>query len=651
MKRTLQIVVLLLTLGHLSSGRAQYGAQKRADHLFSQFAYAKAIPEYQNMLAGDFNTAHAHRQLAECYVLLRDYHKALPHFKAVINDEGTPTDFYLKYGMALISVGEKKAAAAWLKKYKKTNPEDRRAMKLLKDGNLASIVFNSRQRYALQELAFNTSESDFGGYMYQGELYYASGRKDLNTGDTYGWNDEAWLDIYHIDPANPMDTPSPISGDINSKYHESSMIVTTDYKKDTVIYFTRNNFFNNKKAYGLKKEVNLKIYSAIKKDGKWVENRSLPINSDYYSTGHPFVSPDGKRLYYTCNRPGGFGGTDIYYSEIHERGRIGKPINAGPTVNTAGNEMFPFVNAEGQLFFSSDGHPGFGQLDVYSAVTDSLGTITDIINLGSSLNSSADDFGFYADKDGLNGFVSSNRAGGKGSDDIYAFTFTPSLGVEGYIADGVNGQILAGVHVALFDQTNGRLMAETYTDSTGYYTFPINRNAAYLVEASSKTHPKGELYLNTSGTARKTKMLRRDVTLQPVLDLKVLADLNKIYFDFNKSDIRPDAAKELDKVVRLMTITYPEMVIRLEAHTDPVGSHTYNDNLSESRARSTYRYLIEHGIAKERILSVRGYGKRKPINDCLGKTDCSSEKLELNRRTEFPIVSLKGPVSDSELAK
>lgn len=620
---------------------AQYGAQKKGDYYFGQFSYIKAIKEYEKMVKGNLNTSYAHQQLAECYLLIRDYKKAIPHFEAIINDAMLPTDYYFKYAMALYSNGQRKESEKYLKKYKKYNKNDSRVKRFLKDGNLASVVFNSRQRYDVEPVSFNSPESDFGTYLHQGNLYFASSRKTEAENKIYGWNEEPWLDIFQVQENNPMSTPKKLKGTINTKFHESSIAFSTDYKNDTIIYFTRNNYYEKKEGYGALNEINLKIYSAIQEDGVWNENRSLRINSDYYSTGHPTVSPDRKRIYYTSDKPGGFGGTDIYYSIIHERGGVGSPINAGPIVNTEGNEMFPFINKEGKLFFSSDGHVGFGQLDVFSTITDEDGKIVDVINLGTPMNSSADDFGYFGETNGITGYVSSNREGGKGSDDIYKFKFTPALDIEGVVTDGINFKPLDSVKIRLFDQKTSTLAAETTTDKNGYYRLPINRNTSYMIEAVRRTHPHENVFLNTHTVSHSTKMIRQDIVLEPVLDLKLLANLNKIYFDFNKSDIRPDAAKELDKVVNVMTNMYPDMIIRLEAHTDPVGSNSYNDRLSESRAKSTYEYLIANGVPEEHILSYKGYGKRKLINHCTSKKDCSPEELELNRRTEFPIIQIR----------
>ncbi|MEM9142199.1 MAG: OmpA family protein [Bacteroidota bacterium] len=652
MKRYTQKPIILVSFLFSVVLSAQYGAQKRGDYYFGQFAYAKAIAPYQKMINGNFKTKYAHRQLAECYMFIRDYKKAIPHFEAIINDAETSSDYFFKYAMALISASRKEEAEVWLKKYGENHKGDPRLTEFLKNGNLASVIFNSRERYEVSPSHLNSKASDFGIFEREGTLYFASARASGKNGKAYGWNKEPWLDIFVVDANDDTSKmPRRISGDINTKYHESSPIFTTDYKKDTVIYFTRNNFYKNKVSRGAKKELNLKIFRAGLYDGEWKVNKSLPINSDYYSNGHPFVSPDGKRLYYSSDRPGGFGGSDIWYSEIGQRGKIGVPINAGPIVNTADDEMFPFVNEEGKLFFSSDGHVGFGQLDVFSTLMDTEGAFVDIINLGTPLNSSRDDFAFYMLKDGFNGYVSSNREGGLGSDDIYKIKFKPSLSVEGVVTDGVNHKTLDSVAITLFDQETGLKVAETTTDKQGYYRMFIERGSHYMIEAVRRTHPHKNVFFNTHDTSDETKSITQNIVLEPALDLKLLANLRKIYFDFNKSDIRPDAALELDKVIELMLVTYPEMTIQLEAHTDPIGSHSYNDKLSEARAASTYAYLIANGVPKRRILSHRGFGKRKPINDCTGREDCSNEELELNRRTEFPIVQISNQRPNPVLAK
>ncbi len=646
--RTYTLVIALVLM--CTAVIAQSKAQKEADELFNKFAYAKAIKLYEEQVVSGDNPSHAYKRLAECYLLMRDYEKSLPYFKRFIENGDTPSNYYFKYAMALKSSGDDKGALKWLKKYKKKHKNDKRVKQFLKDGNLASVVFNSRERYDVEPVSFNTEFSEFGSYVHDGQLYFSSSRhSNPNDKDVYGWNNEGWLDIYYVPEHNQKVKPRRMEGEINSKFHESSLVFSTDYKKDTIIYFTRNSYFNKKESFHkVEKEKkvyenlsNLKIYKAENIDGEWKVTRNMKMNADHYSSGHLTVNTDRTIVYFASDRPGGYGGSDIYYAKIHERGGMGQPKNAGPIVNTAGNELFPFVNNEGQLFFSSDGHVGFGQLDVFATVADSTGQITDVVNLGTPLNSSKDDFAYYAHDNGIDGYVSSNRKGGKGGDDIYKFRFVPSLQVQGVVTDAVNLKALDSVEVGIYDQKTSELIAKTYTDKNGKYQMFINRNKNYRIDAIRSTHPHKSVYFDTRTTGPSAKMINQDIQLEPILDLKVLAGLNKIYFDFNKHNIRPDAAAELDKVYTVMMETYPEMIIKLESHTDPVGSHAYNDQLSERRAKSTYEYLIAKGVPKNRILSYKGFGKRKPINGCTSKADCSPEELELNRRAEFPIIQIK----------
>ncbi|WP_298791052.1 OmpA family protein [uncultured Allomuricauda sp.] len=654
---TTSVFMLLALFGALSLN-AQSIIQKRADQLFYKFAYAKAIPEYEKMTDGK-NALHAHQRLAECHLFLRDFEKALPHFEQFIHEPDTPTNYYFEYAMALKSSGQEKAALKWLKRYGKLHRKDTRVKQFLKDGNLASVVFNSKEQYDLEPVHFNTEYSEFGAFVHDGQLYFSSSRREKSFKNNYSWNDEPWLDIFQITEGSTTEVPRRFEGEINSRFHESSMVFSTDYKNDTIIYFTRSNYFNNKESFStrrtedrnIEKRNNLKIFRADKVDGHWKVIRGLKTNADHYSNGHPSVNSSRTLLYFASDQPGGYGGTDIYYCKIHPRGGVGHPINAGPIVNTSGNEMFPYVNNEGQLFFSSDGHVGYGQLDVFATVADENGIIKEVVNLGKPMNSEKDDFGYYALDNGIDGYVSSNRKGGEGSDDIYKFRLTPPLDIEGTVTDAINLRVLDSVQISLYDQSTGDLIHKVITDENGRYKMPLDRHRVYMIEAVRKTHPHEHVYFNTSITPRATERIYKDIPLEPVLDLKILADLNKIYFDFDKSNIRPDAAMELDKVIKLMTEIYPEMTIRLESHTDPVGSHTYNDNLSEARAKSTYEYLIANGVPKNQILSYKGYGKRQPINDCMGIGNCSAEELELNRRTEFPIIQISKGQPTSLLTK
>ena len=668
MGHRLLIVNTLMALLCITSLVGQSRLQNKADDLFIQFSYSKAIPLYKQMLETHDNETHALQRLSEAYLLIRDFEKSIPYFERFIENEETPSSYYFKYGMALKSVGNEKEALHWLKRYKKLNKNDERVKQFLNDGNLASVVFNSEDNYEVKPVPFNSEYNDFGALVFDNRIYFSSSRPRTDQiTENYEWDDQPWLDIYYIEAGrNPFSTKQtdylvkPIEGDINTEYHESSLSFSTDYKNDTIVYFTRNNFFEEKKSFFKKehkdeklieKQNNLKIFRGEKQGEAWKVTRNLTINADHYSTGHPSVNRNRSKLYFASDRPGGYGGTDIYYCEIHPRGGVYRPINAGPIVNTPGNEMFPFVNNEGKLFFSSDGHVGFGQLDIFTTVSNEDQEIVNIINLGKPLNSEKDDFAFFSNENGTRGFISSNRDGGKGGDDIYRFNFTPSLYVDGYVFDAVNDQPLDSVVVKLTKKNSDVYIKETMTDEKGYYKMFLNRNALYTLSLERRTHPNRKINLNTFNLEITQEKLTSDISMEPVLDVKILSGFNKIYYDFGKSNIRPDAAKELDKVIDLMVNTYPFMTIRIEAHTDPSDSDKENDALSKARATATYEYLINNGIAKERIISYEGFGDRRPVNDCKSRWDCKPELLEQNRRTEFPIVTIFSPKSQKALSE
>lgn len=641
---------------------AQVTTAEKADYFFSELLYAEAIPEYEKLLKTSSDTDYVHQKLAECHLMMRNVEKARPHLKAAVRAANPPPpDFYFMYGMALYSIGDHTGAEKWLKKYETYGKNDVRIKTFLQNGTLVPIVFNQGEHYEIEPVNFNSIYSDFGAFVKENTLYFSSARTNDEKEKLYGWNGEPWLDIYKLKENDPLSKPVPLPGNVNSDFHESSMAFSINHKKQNVIYFTGNKYFkfkgknyiNKRKKNDLNAKMNLKIFSAIRSSGEWKVNQDLAINSYRYSTGHPFVTTDGKRIYFTSDRPGGYGGSDIYYAPIHKRGGIGKPVNAGPVVNTTGNEMFPFVDKDGRLFFTSDGHVGYGQLDIFSTVLNLDDEIAGIVNLGMPINSPSDDFAYFEKHEGGTGYISSNREGGVGSDDIYKFKFTPSLSIEGRITDRINNKALDSVSVTIYDEKDNTVIANLLTDRNGnYYTY-LNRKSVCRVEVSRKTHSKTSDLITADQTPSTVRKIPHNISLEPIMNVKVLANLDKINFNFDKSDIRPDAAFELDKVVKLITTTYPEMKINIEVHTVPLGSHTYNDKISAKRAESIYNYLIENGVHESRIVTHKGYGKRKSINNCAVDDKCTNKELEQSRRVEFPIIQLEanGTIPNSTMTK
>lgn len=384
----------------------------------------------------------------------------------------------------------------------------------------------------------------------------------------------------------------------------------------------------------------MKIYRATYRDSIWTDIEDLSINSDAFSTQHPALNKDDNKLYFASDRPGGYGGSDIYVVDINPDGTLGEPKNLGPIINTENAEGFPFINQEDVLFFSSDGHTGLGLLDIFATIKDEEGNIADVVNLGVPINSNKDDFSFTMNPNGITGYFASNRTGGRGSDDIYAYHREPTLHVEGVVTDAINTQPIEGAKITLFDD-KGNQIAYMETDENGFYQINIDRNQDYKIVASQDKYIEDYREFTSKNIQTELITINANLLLNPVPNVVKLAELNTIYFDFDSHKIREDAAEELDKIVDLMTNDYPEMVIRIESHTDSRGALTYNDKLSIDRANSTYEYLISNGIDPDRITAHEGFGERRLTNGCEDGAKCEEEEHQLNRRTQFIVVKME----------
>ena len=618
---------------------AQYGKQKKADTLFNKFSFVKASEVYQELIEAKYNEDYATRRLADCYALMRDSKNAAKYYKKAVQQENIPIEYYFNYAQALRGIEDYKASKEWMQRYKDSGGVVNNN-KFIKDGNFITSIFNAKQQYFLKKVGFNSKFSDFGAYEKDGKIYFASTRDEgMGIKRLYGWNEQPFLDVYVTtkDNKEPVDYKSKLKGSVNSIYHDGPVAITNDGQ---TMYFTRNSFIDNVQEKDAKGINNIKIYRAKLKDSTWTDVEELAINNTEYTTQHPALSADNKKLYFASDRPGGFGGSDIYAVAINEDGSLGTPENLGDVVNTKGSEGMPFINNEGTLFFSSDGHPGLGMLDIFATVTDKENKIVDVINLGVPVNSSKDDFSFFMSEDGLTGYFASNRSGGMGDDDIYAYNRVPLLNVEGVVTDIVNKKPIPNAIITLLDG-NGKQIAYMETDEEGYYEINIDRGVDYKITASQKKYEDDTENFTSKNIEDKVTTITKNLELTPVQDVVILADLGIIYFDFDKHNIRPDAALELDKIVNLMQNTYPNMVIRIESHTDSRGSLSYNDKLSIDRANSTYEYIISKGVDPARITAHEGFGERRLTNGCDGSETCEENKHQLNRRTEFIVIKMQ----------
>lgn len=634
MKVNRLFLVILVYIGALSGLQAQHGKQERADILFTKFAFVKAADIYKELITAQYNPQYAHRRLADCYLMLRDPEKAVKHYKMVIEKDDVPIQVYYNYAVALRYLGDYEASEKWAKFYKKNGGDAKLVRALKKD---QSTYLPNQPIFRLKESNFNTPYSDFGAYRHGDLVYFVSSKvQDGVSQKMYSWNEQPFLDMFTINRATNDSIPTPVAGDINSRYHEGPMTISRDGK---TMYFSRNNYYHKAKTKDKEGVNHLQIYKADYLDGQWMNIQDLPFNNDNYSVSHPALSPDGKTLYFASDMPGGFGKSDLYKVSIHEDGSYGEVTNLGPIINTEGEELFPFVNAEGHLFFSSDGHPGQGLLDIFGTLKNDQGVLVEVTNLKSPINSNRDDFSFFMAEDGLSGYIASNRKDNIGNDDIYEFETILPLLLKGVVSDSINGNPIAGAKLILKEQ-DGTPVATLTTDQNGYYQHSIQREQYYSILASHPKYQEKVTLFNSNVPSQQTELVV-NIELTPVMDLKVLADLNTIYFDFDRYNIRPDAARELHKIINLMTDQYPNMTIKVASHTDSRGSKSYNDRLSIDRANSTYEYLINNGLNKDRVLAHDGYGEHRLTNGCSDGVHCEEPEHQLNRRTDFTVIKME----------
>ena len=512
-----------------------------------------------------------------------------------------------------------------------------------------SILTAQEENYTIKNLKVNTKYSDFGiSYFGENEAVFSSSRRDKAVRKrVWVFNKQPFLELYKGSIINEGEVVEVehFSKTINSKYHESNVAFTKDLK---TVYFSRNNYLNKK----FKKDstgMNLiQLYRArINDEGEWTDIEPMPFNSDNYQTGHPVLNKKENKLYFTSDMPGSFGATDIYVVDIKRDGSFGSPINLGPNVNTRKKEMFPFIDENDVLYFSSDGREeGKGGLDVYATKILGHEALEAGLNLGYPINSAKDDFGFTFMPGKREGHFSSNRPGGKGDDDIYFFKEIEPITLDcvqlaqGVVREKDTKVLMAGAEVNLVNN-EGEVLETVITDKYGTFSFNVDCLTSYKVVGSK------EDYKDDSERFRTSDEMDAEFTLNLVLSPSefvsirglLMININPIYFDLDKSFIRKDAAIELEKVARIMK-KYPDLKIELGSHTDSRANDKYNWELSEKRAKASLAWLVERG-ANPNNISGKGYGETQLVNKCSNNVKCSEAEHQLNRRTEFVILNPK----------
>ncbi|KDN56730.1 cell envelope biogenesis protein OmpA [Flavobacterium seoulense] len=589
-------------------------------------------------------------KLANAYYFNGDLENAAKYYKELFATETiVAPECYYRYAQSLKSIKEYQKADEMMARFNKENGNDLRAKLANTQKDYLAVIKKNSGRYLIENAGINSKYSDYGSSYYNGNLIFATARDTGNFVKRMDpWTGEGFTNLYQstIDSDGFLTNVKRAFKNLNTKFHEATPIFTKDGK---TVYFTRNNYNKGKRGNDTKKITLLKVYKATLNGDKWENVTELPFNSDNYSVAHPALSFDEKTLYFASDMPGTIGQSDIYKVSINEDGTFGTPENLGKGINTEGRETFPFITEKNELYFASDGHPGLGGMDVFVSKARQDGTFKDVLNVGEPLNSSKDDFALLFNIKTKIGYVTSNRDGGLGGDDIYKVKETRPIEypceqfLGGTVVDLETREPVANAKVSLYDSSYKFLKSAT-TNAKGEFDFgEVDCDAKYYIKTEKEEYNTDEISTTIGDATGKTIVpITIEKTLKKVTvgdDIAKAFGIKIIYFDLNKFNIRPDAALELSKILDVM-VQNPTIKIDIRSHTDSRNTAAYNEKLSERRASSTMEWLIQNGIDKSR-LTAKGYGESQLVNKCADGVECTEDEHQANRRSEFVIVSIK----------
>lgn len=741
------ILILLTVIPLLAT--AQSGRLKYANKLYESMSYYYAAEAYEDCLARKTDSSTVASNIATSYDKIGNTQKAIEWYSFLERNNTLSKEQHLRLGLLERQVGRYQESEMLMASYEQKYGIQDVSSEVLKSSQTLEKLKQDNGNFELKHQGVNTENSEIGAVYYtNNEIILASAkRRQMVSKRIHSWTGDYYYDLYRasIDENGEIGKMKMLKSDIATKFHDgpASFDSTSGY-----LYFTRNNFIDGTKGVDEQNVIRLKLYRAKVDGEKFKDEEELAsINSEAFSTAHPSISKDGKRLYFASDRPGGLGGMDIYSVALENGLPKGEPINLGNKVNTSQHEAFPYFHSEENLlFFSSEGHSGLGGLDVFVAKLSKDGGAKKTENLGAPINSSVDDFSFISNAEQTQGYFSSNREGGNGSDDVYGFKqkmpiknsatlkgnskdllvgtdledatiyladkngkivdsvktskdggFEFDLGElnddfkllgskDGYISasktvefdpenyqyeedvdlmplleyyfagmivDRTTEQALENVTITVVDKSTGKEFVKQSTEQGGSYKteelpygYQDNINYEFKFEKEgyiTKTATISEVLAHKSEIRVDDKLNKINMDPnEPGTDIGI--DINPIYFDLDKSNIRPDAAVELDKIVKIMKDN-PGISIELGSHTDTRASDGYNMSLSDRRAQASAAYIVSKGISKNRIKG-KGYGETKlKVSDAQIEKATTTEEKEalhqLNRRTEFIITKTK----------
>ncbi|EHO10484.1 hypothetical protein HMPREF9715_02203 [Myroides odoratimimus CIP 101113] len=648
---------------------AQNSYVKKANKQIQKMAYAEAITTYEKAIAKGKQADDILFNLAKAYYENGMYLQANHWYKKLFENVSQASDIkdieaYYRYIQTIRTTGDYFLANSKMELFAEKAPGDSRVKKYLSNPNYLEQVNTNRDGYRVKQLnSVNTPGSEYGSALYKGEIVYASSAKKGKQKGIHSWTNDPYTKLYsasvRID--GYIGKAKPFARKLEGNYNEANAIFSADSR---TMYFSSNNRADKNVRYS-DKALLVNLYRAYSfGPGKWGDVEKLSINVEHANTASPALSPDQDWIYFSSDRPGGYGQSDLYRAKVFRDGSIGTPENLGDKINTEARESFPFVSSDNVLYFASDGHPGLGGLDLYGVQIYQDGSFGEVVNLGNSINSPYDDFAMYLDPEAKFGFITSNRPNGSGKDDLYYVRM--KLGTELNISQDITGKIIdqktkqpiLDAFVFLYDSKH-RMIEQIEVDKRGEYVFKdvkINRDYYVSVKATGYVSEEKSVedvtltdvkvvnfqllkdttldidHYNNSGEAQSYKEIQKGE------DLGKRLALAPIYFDHDSAIIRIDAQFELAKVVMMMK-NNPTMKIQVRSHTDSKGSDAYNMGLSERRAQTTVDWLIYQGINPSR-LSAKGYGETNIINHCQNNVPCLEKEHQQNRRSEFIIMEL-----------
>lgn len=659
MKQLLSILLLFLFLSYSSifAQSSKKNKMSKADKAFMMQNYHEAEKLYKDDYSKEKNRAKKAELIflqAECArnigtpIFLK---KATVMYKRAIKAKYPHSEVFLRYAQVLQKQQNFSDARTQFEKYKDLKPNDERAIIGIESCKFAIEALENPSRYELVPFQHNTNQEEyspcFANKDYD-ELFFTSSRDGSLGKATDGFTGNSFTDIYwsrYDKKKKRWSKPTPFDEPMNTSDHEAAPTLN---KRGNELYFTR--CMQNSKV---KPIPTCEIYYSKKKGKNWISPVLLDLPYDSISSfAHPSISSDDKVLYFSSDMKGGYGGNDIWYIKKVQRDEWSEPINLGDEINTSGNEVFPFIHADGSLYFSSDGHVGMGGLDIFKATFDVDNNLRSVDNMKSPINSSNDDFGIIFEDNEEKGYLSSNRVGSKG-DDIYQFNLPKlNLTLSGVITDFKTKEIISGAMIKIIGSDGSS--SQTFTDNSGRYTFDnniINENISYDLTISSEGYLSTNFSQSTIGIKESVNLVQ-DISLEATLKEIILP---KIEYDYNSADLRIKSKEALDALI-VVLIENPNVVIQLRSHTDNRAGDDFNMELSQRRAQICVDYMVAKDIEPMRLVAI-GMGENEPyvmdvkdgklkpgailneefIQKLKRKKDVEKAH-QYNRRTDFKVV-------------